>query len=114
MSDDQQKNPQWVNTNLDPATIAHLSDRITHAAQHHGPANSDDAALGAIYREVYEVTVAMQERNPERVRLELLDVAVVAIRRAQAISAVLDQEAPKPREHCADTISRNKTPYKPF
>jgi len=71
-----------------PETASAIDTRIAHAFKTHGPMDSDALALGALHLELQEVTIEMQARDLARTYEELLDVATVAIRRAQAIAAL--------------------------
>lgn len=71
---------------MSPATAHAIDQRILHAAEKHGEMDSDALCLGAMVLELFEVVVEMQRRDPERVYEELLDVATVAIRRAQVVA----------------------------
>lgn len=59
----------------------HLKRRIELADLKHGPADDDSKALGALHREVWELTEALQHREAWEVREEFLDATIVPLRR---------------------------------
>ena len=68
-------------------TIKWIMDRIQKATRKHGPLVDHAHMLGALTLECYEAREAMQRRNQIDTYNELLDVATVAIRAAEAIEA---------------------------
>jgi len=68
-----------------------ISNRIRYADKMHPPMADNYIALGALALEYDEVKEAMQARDVEQTYEELLDVATVAIRRAQAIRVEMDE-----------------------
>jgi len=72
-------------------TIANMTDldihdRIAIADKRYGPVANIHETIGALHLELYEVHEAHQTRRNARVADELMDVAVVAIRGAMALT----------------------------
>ncbi len=72
-----------------------ITDKVKHdlayllnrAYEKHGPMTSDMATLGVVTEEYFEVVEAMRGKERWRVRAELLDLAIGAIRGVLAIDA---------------------------
>lgn len=71
-------------------TLSKIEKRMMHAERKHGAHVDNAHCMGALHLEVEEVTRAMQARDDRQVYEELLDVATVAIRRAQALCAGME------------------------
>lgn len=61
--------------------VAELQNRLTYSYLKYGDLCDDYRMLGALRLEYREVEEAIQERDPDAVRAELLDLANVALRR---------------------------------
>lgn len=61
--------------------VAELQNRLTYSYLRYGDLGDDYRTLGALRLEYREVEEAIQERDPDAVRAELLDLANVALRR---------------------------------
>jgi RNA polymerase subunit RPABC4/transcription elongation factor Spt4 len=91
-------------------TVEAIEERIPHATAEHGEASRDDIAVNAARSELLEIEHAgLANEGPERTYREWIDLAVVAIRRAEYIAAELvgDTQAdeqwqpqPLPRHAC--------------
>lgn len=87
---------------LTELTIETLNAKLEQGNREKPAMDNDDVCFGALSREYYEVNQAMQEREPERVYEELLDVATVALRRAQVLQEELYDD--KEKEDIAERI----------
>lgn len=67
-------------------TITELNRLNDYAAQHHGPFVDDCHAWGALRSEYLEVEEAAQRRDHDALRFELMDLANVATRWAEALA----------------------------
>ena len=70
---------------LTPDTIAELHRLNTYAARHHGPIVDLCHGWGALRSEYLECEAAAQARDTTGLRRELLDLANVATRWAEAL-----------------------------
>ncbi len=71
---------------LSKETIGQLNYLHEHAEQIYGPIGDNYRGRGALQSEMDEVIQAFQSRDNERLYCELLDVANVATRWAQALA----------------------------
>ena len=72
---------------LTPDTITELNALNDYATRRHGPFVDIVHGWGALRSEYLEVEEAAQRRDIQRLRCELLDLANVATRWAEAITA---------------------------
>lgn len=71
-----------------PLDVFHeLQELKREAIKKHGPLGDKYRTLGALRLEYREVEEAMQSREPERIRAELLDLVTVALRRVIEMNA---------------------------
>lgn len=63
------------------ALVAELQNRLTYSYLKYGDLRDNYRTLGALRLEYREVEEAIQDRDAEAVRAELLDLANVALRR---------------------------------